>query len=118
MMGGVAMSQSCYRAGVNLALAVGLYVFAPSPGRAANPGPAALTGQVSSQEEGLMEGVLVSAKGAGTNITITVVSDSKGRYSFPKARLKPNKYAISIRAVGYEINSPDAVPLIPKPAAA
>ena len=34
-------------------------------------------GQITSQEEGPMEGVVVSAKGAGTNITISVVSDSK-----------------------------------------
>ncbi|HEX4134967.1 MAG TPA: hypothetical protein VHY84_10185 [Bryobacteraceae bacterium] len=36
----------------------------------------ALTGQVSSTEEGRMEGVLVSAKRAGSTITITVVSES------------------------------------------
>jgi virginiamycin B lyase len=38
----------------------------------------ALTGQVTSQEEGPMEGVLVSAKKEGSNITITVVSDARG----------------------------------------
>ncbi len=41
----------------------------------------ALTGVVTSAEEGAMEGVLVGAK-KGT-ITITVVSDAQGRYSFP-----------------------------------
>src|SRR5258708_32258433 len=56
-----------------------------------------------------MEGVLVSAKGAGTNMTITVVSDNKGRYRFPRAKLKPGKYSISIRAAGYEIGSPRAM---------
>ena len=44
----------------------------------------ALTGQVSSTEEGQMEGVLVSAKKAGSTITITVVSDQHGRYAFPR----------------------------------
>ena len=39
----------------------------------------ALTGLVSSQEEGPMEGVLVSAKRTGSNVTITVVSDAQGR---------------------------------------
>ena len=46
-----------------------------------------LTGLVSSQREGPMEGVLVSAKRAGSTITVTVVSDAQGRYSFPKNRL-------------------------------
>ena len=52
--------------------------------RAQAPAPA-LSGQVSSAEEGAMEGVLVSAKKAGATITITVVSDKDGRYSFPAA---------------------------------
>ena len=43
----------------------------------------ALAGQVSSQEEGPMEGVLVSAKAANSTITVTVVSDEHGHYSFP-----------------------------------
>ncbi|HYT47759.1 MAG TPA: hypothetical protein VEL04_05025, partial [Burkholderiales bacterium] len=42
----------------------------------------ALTGLVSSAEEGAMEGVLVGAKKAGSTITVTVVSDAQGRYSF------------------------------------
>jgi virginiamycin B lyase len=63
----------------------------------------ALTGQVSSAEEGAMEGVLVNAKKNGANVTVTVVSDKDGRYSFPAARLDPGSYAISIRAVGYEV---------------
>lgn len=60
---------------------------------AADSSPAALTGLVSSQEEGAtaphragamgtpLEGVLVSAKRAGSTITVTVVSDAQGRYS-------------------------------------
>ena len=79
---------------------------ADRPLRAKNSGAAALSGQVSSQEEGPMEGVLVSAKGAGTAITVTVVSDSQGRYSFPRTKLQPGRYALSIRAVGYNLESP------------
>ncbi len=45
--------------------------------------PAALTGQVSSAKEGAMEGVVVSAKKAGGTITVSVISDDKGRYSLP-----------------------------------
>jgi virginiamycin B lyase len=74
-------------------------------GAAAAP-PVALTGQISSQEEGRMEGVLVSAKREGSTITTTVVSDAQGRYSFPASRLEPGRYALAIRAVGYELENP------------
>jgi virginiamycin B lyase len=63
----------------------------------------ALAGQVTSAEEGAMEGVLVSAKKAGANMTVTVVSDAEGRYRFPAARLMPGQYAITVRAVGYDL---------------
>ena len=67
--------------------------------------PVALTGIVSSDAEGVMEGVLVSAK-RGT-ITVTVVSDKQGRYSFPVSRLMPGEYRLSIRAIGYEAANPN-----------
>jgi len=51
-----------------------------------------------------MEGVLVSAKKAGSTVTVTVVSDAQGRYSFPRARLEPGRYALRMRAVGYEMD--------------
>ena len=76
--------------------------------RAQSPA-AALTGTVSSKEEGLMEGVLVSAKRAGSNFTVTVVSDAQGRYRFPRARLEPGQYALSIRAIGYVLEGPGTV---------
>ena len=63
----------------------------------------ALSGKVTSAEEGLMEGVLVSAKQAGSTITTTVVSNAKGEFSFPAERLAPGHYAISIRAAGYNL---------------
>ena len=72
----------------------------------------ALKGQVTSAEEGAMEGVLVNAKMAGSNKTVTVVSDEKGQYGFPASRLEPGKYTISIRAVGYELASA-ATPDVP-----
>ena len=73
--------------------------------------PAALTGQVTSGEEGPMEGVLVSAKKAGSTITITVVSDAQGNYSFPAAKLEPGQYSLRIRAVGYDLDRPASVDL-------
>ena len=63
----------------------------------------ALTGKVTSAEEGAMEGVLVSARSAGATVTTTVVSDRDGRYEFPRARLEPGDYALRIRAIGYEL---------------
>src|SRR5881628_863952 len=66
---------------------------------------AALTGKVTSQAEGAMEGVLVGAKKAGSTITTWVVSNAQGQYSFPRGRMDPGKYAVSIRAVGYELPS-------------
>jgi virginiamycin B lyase len=68
----------------------------------------ALTGRVSSAEEGPMEGVLVSAKAPGS-ITVTVVSDAEGRYTFPAARLNAGPATIRIRAVGYDLESPRSV---------
>lgn len=75
---------------------------------------AALTGIVSSAEEGPMEGVLVSARHPGSNVTITVVSDAQGRYAFPAAKLGAGTYALSIRAVGYNLDSPDSVQVGPQ----
>jgi virginiamycin B lyase len=76
---------------------------------AQNPSSVSLRGVVTSQKEGAMEGVLVSAKRAGSTITVTVVSDAQGRYSFPQNRLEPGEYAIRIRAVGYELEQPQTV---------
>jgi len=72
-------------------------------------GPAALTGTVTSQQESKMEGVIVSAKKAGGTITISVVSDADGKFSFPASRLEPGDYAISIRAIGYDLAGPQQV---------
>ena len=80
-----------------------------SDGRAAAQSAAALSGQVSSAEEGAMEGVLVSARRDGSSITTTVVSDDKGRYNFPAGRLEPGRYTLSIRAGGYNLVGPKAV---------
>lgn len=70
---------------------------------AAGSGRAALMGQVRSIEEGPMEGVLVRAKGEGSTLTITVVTDERGRYSFPATKVGAGRYALTIRAVGYEL---------------
>jgi len=67
---------------------------------------AALSGNVSSTEEGLMEGVLVSAKKEGSTVTTTVVSNAKGEFSFPADRMEPGRYNIATRAAGYVLSGP------------
>lgn len=73
----------------------------------AQAGPV-LAGKVSAGQDAL-EGVLVSAKKSGSTITVTVVSDKDGRYSFPAARLEPGQYSLRIRAAGYDLASSDSV---------
>src|SRR4051812_2632034 len=82
-------------------LAVGL---ALAPVRA--QAPMALTGQVSSTADGPMEGVVVSAKREGSTTTVSVVSDSTGKFGFPASRLAPGRYSLAIRAVGYDLDGP------------
>ena len=72
----------------------------------ATPADAALTGTVGSTQERRMEGVLVSAKRQGSTKTVTVVSNADGVYSFPRGRLEPGKYNITVRAAGYVIPAP------------
>ena len=60
----------------------------------------AITGTVTSPT-GPMEGVLVTAKKDGARVAVTVVTDEKGRYSFPANRLEPGKYNLKIRATGF-----------------
>ena len=70
------------------ALGIALMETSREPLRAQMPAAAALTGRVTSVEEGAMEGVLVSARKAGSTITTTVVTDAQGRYRFPRTRLE------------------------------
>ena len=82
---------------------------ASDSGSLAQEGAVALAGQVRSAAEGLMEGVVVSAKKAGSTVTVSVISDAQGQYSFPGNRLAPGQYSLSIRAVGYEMDDPGVV---------
>jgi virginiamycin B lyase len=68
----------------------------------------ALTGKVTSTQEPTMEGVLVSAKRDGGNITTTVVTNAQGVYSFPADKLSPGHYTLSTRAVGYKLDGPSS----------
>jgi virginiamycin B lyase len=84
-----------------LAATAGFAVLVFQPARAQTQ--AALTGTVSSAEEGKMEGVVVSAKKDGSTITVSVVTNAQGQYSFPAARLGAGHYSISMKANGYDL---------------
>jgi len=90
--------------------AIGLLVQPPSGTLLAQNDPSlALSGQVTSTAEGAMEGVLVTAKKSGATIATTVVTDARGRYQFPRARLDAGAYTIRIRATGYDLAAPSSV---------
>jgi streptogramin lyase len=93
------------------AILVGIALIGTPHGRpvaAAEGSDAALSGTVTSQAEGPMEGVLIGAKKTGSTIAYWVVSDARGEYRFPRDRMEPGKYAVSIRAVGYELPATSA----------
>jgi virginiamycin B lyase len=69
----------------------------------------ALAGIVSSDAEGRMEGVVVSAKKVGATITVSVISNKQGQYAFPAERLTPGNYQLKIRAIGYDMANPHQV---------
>src|SRR5438874_3950456 len=96
------------RSKLMLAFAAGTaaILFAPAAQTVWAQGQAALTGTVSSDAEGKMEGVVVTAKKPGSIVEVSVTTDAQGQYTFPESRLQPGNYAISIRAVGYDINAP------------
>src|SRR5215831_956276 len=64
----------------------------------------ALTGTVTSAEEGPMEGVVVSAKRDGSTISVSVVTNAQGRFAFPAEKLGPGNYTLKARAAGYELD--------------
>ena len=95
--------------------AIGLIVANPFLSRSQIQAPPALVGHISSEVEGSMEGVLVSAGRVGSAVTVTVVSDGEGHYAFPASRLQPGKYRLAIRAVGYEMDDPGEVEVAAPP---
>jgi len=80
--------------------------FPPIGNAARNGSDSALTGIVSSEAEGKMEGVVVTARRAKSIVQVSVTTDADGRYSFPRSYLQPGQYTLSTRAVGYDIASP------------
>jgi virginiamycin B lyase len=74
--------------------------------------PAALTGQIISDAEGAMEGVVVTARKNDSIVSTSVTTDAAGRYAFPESRLEPGHYSIAIRAIGYELGEPTAADVV------
>jgi virginiamycin B lyase len=64
-----------------------------------------------------MEGVLISARRERSTVTITVVTDAHGVYTFPRNRLDPGRYSLRIRAAGYDLDNPEAVEVVNNKAA-
>jgi virginiamycin B lyase len=81
----------------------------PSPAWAAPSAPAVLEGQVSSYDEGVLEGVVVTARQEGASFTVSVVSNRTGHYRFPPGRLVPGHYSLKTRAIGYVADQPGIV---------
>jgi virginiamycin B lyase len=75
----------------------------------AQSGSTALTGSVSAPDEPTMEGVIVTARAEGATFSVTVVSNAQGKYTFPRSHVAPGKYAVTVRATGYEIAAPGTV---------
>lgn len=73
------------------------------------PSATALSGKVTSQEEGAMEGVLVTARKTGSVISYTVATDAAGTYAFPRAKLEPGQYALRVRAAGFDLDDPGMI---------
>src|SRR5437870_2806425 len=94
------------RAKLMLTLAAAVMAFPPASHVVKAQGDSALTGIVSSEAEGKMEGVVVTAERAKSIVRVSVTTDAEGRFSFPRSHLQPGRYTLSTRAVGYDIESP------------
>ena len=91
---------SAVMAGIALTFALALFPAAPALAQRGD----ALTGVVTSAEEGPMEGVLVSARKAGSTMTITVVTDEQGRYRF--RTIQPGLYPGRTRHYHVKVQAP------------
>src|ERR1051325_11553888 len=94
------------RATLMLSLAAAAMVLPSIADAGPNGGDPALSGIVSSEAEGKMEGVVVTARLGKSIVEVSVTTDADGRYSFPRTHLKPGQYTVSTRAVGYDIAAP------------
>ena len=106
--------QSRFMLSLAAGTAVLLCTAAPSLSLAQAQAPSAIAGQVTSQAEGTMEGVVVTAKKPGGKVSVSVMTDAQGSYSLPADRLEPGQYALTIRAVGYDLNGKSTADVMPQ----
>ena len=92
---------------VVLTTAVSIVALQAQPERAL-----ALSGVVTSAEEGSMEGVVVSVRGERSVFSVSVVTDVHGVYSFPRSHLEDGSYTVAIRAVGYDLVNSSPVRIV------
>ena len=92
-----------------LAMVTGLAILVGTCTPLAAQSETALSGRISSAEEGPMEGVLIGARKIGSTVTINVVSDRDGRFSFPAGRLEPGRYSLKVRAIGYDLDASEPI---------
>src|SRR5882762_10887125 len=84
---------------LTLAATAAAMVFPPVIGSLHAETQSALTGLVGSEAEGRMEGVVVTARRAGSIVQVSVTTDAEGRYSFPQtAWNRANTRATSARS--------------------
>ncbi len=88
------------------ATALALMLAQASPSALHADTPTTLAGAVTSDAEGTMEGVVVTAHKDGSIVSVSVTTDAQGRYAFPGNRLEPGHYSLAIRAVGYDLAAP------------
>lgn len=74
----------------------------------------ALTGVVSSQQEGPMEGVVVMLREVGEQVLTAVSSDATGQFAFNRDRLSAGQYEITVRAAGYELIKAQSIAIGPE----
>ncbi len=91
-----------------LAAGVSLVIFSGAPSGYSQSAPAksALSGIVKSSDGKPLEGVGVSARGAGDTFTTTVYTDDSGRYSFPP--ISAGQYKVWAQAVGFDASKAEA----------
>ena len=99
------MSNATGHLGTLAAAALSIGLLSSAPRTLAAQETAALIGDVTSAEEGAMEGVVVTVRREGAPFTVSVVSDAQGRYTFPRSHLDPGQYDVSIRAAGYNLSA-------------
>src|SRR4030095_4699425 len=105
------------KTGLFLAIAIvaavlGLRLATADPLQANDSPGVALTGQGRSPKKRPEDRDVVGAKKEGPTITAKVRGDEKGRYSFPASKLAPGRYALKIRAAGYDLDGPKEVNVV------